>query len=56
MSRKVDFRENLEGISCITEAAAVVTAALMIMVAVVLAVTSVVRRWDSHVKRSFFPA
>ena len=53
MSREVDFHENLEGISRITEAASVVTAAVMIMVAVVSAVTSVVR-WDSHVKRSFF--
>ena len=52
MSREVDFRESWEGSSRITEA--VVAAAVMIMVAVVSAVTSVVR-WDSHVKRSFFP-
>ena len=53
MSREVDFRENWEGSSRITEV--VVAAAVMIMVAVVSAVMSVVRRWDSHVKRSFFP-
>ena len=32
----------------------VVATAVMIMVVLVSAMTSVVRRWDSHVKRSFF--
>ena len=51
MSREVDIRENWEGTNRIKEV--VVVAAVMIMVAVV---SAVVRRWDSHVKRSFFPA
>ena len=54
MSREVDIRENWEGTNRIKEV--VVAAAVMIMVAVVSAVMSVARRWDSHIKRSFFTA